>query len=137
MDDAIAFLTVDQVLRIHARVLQEYGGGQGLRDRGLLESAIGVPAATFGGEFLHEGLAAIAAAYLFHVCRNHAFVDGNKRTALASAVQFLYLNGRMLKADKAAVEQLTLGVADGSVSKEAATKFFKKHVRKALPPKAR
>jgi death-on-curing protein len=133
MAEPIHFLTLDQVLRIHARVLEEYGGGQGLRDRGLLESALGVPAATFGGQFLHDGLPAMAAAYLFHICKNHPFVDGNKRAALASAIQFLYLNGRMLKADKDTVEQLTLGVADGSVTKEAATRFFKKHVRKAPP----
>ncbi|MBI3863442.1 MAG: type II toxin-antitoxin system death-on-curing family toxin [Planctomycetia bacterium] len=129
-DDSIVFLTLERVLAIHQRVLDEYGGPAGLRDQNLLDSALAVPKSSFGGEFFHTGLPAMAAAYLFHICKNHPFVDGNKRCALATAIQFLYLNGRMITADKASVEKLTWGVADGSVSKETATKFFKRHVRK-------
>jgi death on curing protein len=136
MPEAIRFLTHDMVLDIHQRVLDEFGGSAGLRDQGLLESAVAVPAATFGGEFLHDGVPAMAAAYLFHICKNHPFVDGNKRAALASAVQFLYLNTRILKASADEVEKLTVGVADGTVSKYAATSFFKTHVRKAASTKA-
>src|SRR5207249_5785917 len=84
----VHFLTVDQVLSIHARVLAEYGGGDGVRDIGLLDSAVAMPAAAFGGQHLHDGIPAMAAAYLFHICKNHAFVDGNKRTGLAAAIQF-------------------------------------------------
>lgn len=135
MHESIRFLTTDMVLAIHRRVLDEYGGSEGLRDRGLLESAVAAPAATFGGQLLHEGIPAIAAAYLFHICKNHAFVDGNMRAGLASAIQFLYLNAHHLKAEKDDVEQLTLGVADGSVNKNAATEFFKKHARKSPPVK--
>jgi death-on-curing protein len=123
------------VLMIHQRVLDEYGGSAGLRDQGLLESAVAVPAATFGGKFLHDGLPAMAAAYLFHLCKNHPFVDGNKRAALATAILFLYLNDHVLKAKNDSVERLTTGVADGSVSKEAATAFFKKHVQKTVVKK--
>jgi death-on-curing protein len=130
-EDSIVFLSLEQVLAIHERVLAEYGGSAGLRDNNLLDSAVSVPKSTFGGQLLHEGLPAMAAAYLFHICKNHPFVDGNKRCALASAIQFLYLNGRMLKAGKGEVERLTLRVADGSVSKEQATKFFKRNIRKA------
>jgi death-on-curing protein len=131
MSGPIKFLTTDRVLAIHQRVLDEYGGSAGLRDAGLLDSAVAVPASTFGGEYLHNSLPAMAAAYLFHICKNHPFVDGNKRAALAAAVQFLYLNGHFLKAALDDVERLTLGVAEGSVSKDAATAFFKKFVRKS------
>src|SRR5258708_8614117 len=130
MFEPIKFLTTDRVLAIHQRVLDEYGGSAGLRDAGLLDSAVAVPASTCGGEYLHDSLPAMAAAYLFHICKNHPFVDGNKRAALAAAIQFLYLNGHFLKAALDDVERLALGVAEGSVSKNAATSFFKKFVRK-------
>ena len=129
----ITFLNVEDVEAIHARMIAEYGGSDGLRDRGLLDSASAMPSATFGGQFLHEGLPTMAAAYLFHLCKNHPFVDGNKRVGLASAIAFLLLNGHELIASKLEAEELTLGVADSSVSKEDAIAFFRKHVRKAKP----
>lgn len=121
------FLTVDEVLYVHRRCIEEHGGSLELRDRGLLESAVAMPAAQFGGAYLHAGTPAMAAAYLFHLCKNHPFVDGNKRVALAAAEVFLELNGCELGADDSALEQLTLGVADSSISKEAARAFFQKH----------
>lgn len=133
MTAAIQFLSTDNVLAIHQRMITEYGGGDGLRDRNLLESAVHMPQSQFGGEYLHDGLTGMAAAYLFHLCKNHPFVDGNKRVALASAVQFIYLNDHVLLANKNSVEKLTLGVADGSVSKDQVTSFFKKHVRRERP----
>lgn len=133
MSDSIRFLSTDEVLVIHLRMIAEFGGGTGLRDRNLLESAVNMPQAQFGGEFLHDGLTGMAAAYLFHLCKNHPFVDGNKRVALASAVQFVFLNERVLVAGKKVVEELTLGVADGSISKAEVTSFFKKHVRRERP----
>lgn len=129
----ITFLNANDVETVHARMIAEYGGSDGLRDRGLLESAAAMPFATFGGQFLHEGLPTMAAAYLFHLCKNHPFVDGNKRVALASAITFLLLNGYELIATKSEAEELTLGVADSSISKEDAIAFFRKHVRKAKP----
>jgi death-on-curing protein len=134
--DSIIFLSLDHVLLIHQRVMDEYGGALGLRDRNLLDSAVAVPKSSFGGEFLHDGLPAMAAAYLFHLCKNHPFIDGNKRCALASAMQFLYLNDRAINASKDEVEHLTLGVADGTVTKESATEFFKSRVREATPSAA-
>jgi death-on-curing protein len=124
------FLTVDQVLEIHRRGIEEHGGSAELRDRGLLESAVAMPAAQFGGEYLHEGLAAMAAAYLFHLCKNHPFVDGNKRVAVTAAEVFVELNGRRLKAMDKELEKLTLGVADSSISKQDATRFFESHVKR-------
>jgi death-on-curing protein len=129
----ICFLTVNQVLTIHARVLAEYGGAAGIRDPGLLDSAVAMPAASFGGEHLHDGIPAMAAAYLFHICKNHAFVDGNKRAGLGAAIQFLYLNNYTLDASKDDVEILTLSVADGSVRKEAVIGFFNEHARAVAP----
>ena len=126
-----AFLSVEQVRAIHRRMTDTFGGDPSLRDSGLLESAVHLPAAQFDGKFLHEDIPAMAAAYLFHLCRNHAFVDGNKRTALAAAEVFLLVNGYSLEADDEALEALTMGVAGGDIGKEAVTVFFKKHARPA------
>ena len=73
------FLSLEEVLEIHQQQIENYGGGPGVRDISLLESAIAQPQATFSTEFLHDSMPAMAAAYLFHICRNHPFVDGNKR----------------------------------------------------------
>lgn len=130
MKGDILFLSVSELLTIHQRGISEHGGNPELRDRGLLESAAAMPMAQFGGQYLHDGLPAMAAAYLFHLCKNHPFVDGNKRVAIAAAEVFVMLNGRELAATNLQLEFLTLGVADSSVSKEEATAFFNKHVRR-------
>ena len=127
MKDAPAFLTKEHVLAIHRRSIDEFGGDPSVRDEGLLESALAMPASRFGGAFLHDGVPAMAAAYLFHLCRNHPFVDGNKRTALASAEVFLLLNRWTLGANNRQLEELTLGVASSGISKDAVTAFFRKH----------
>jgi death-on-curing protein len=131
MRAAPAFLTVEHVLDVHSRVIEEFGGDLGVRDEGLLESAVAMPAAQYGGEFLHPDIASMAAAYLFHLCRNHAFVDGNKRTALASAEVFLLVNDHRLQARNTEVEALTRGVADGTVAKSEVAAFFKDRVSAA------
>ena len=86
------FLDVEDVLLIHEEQLAKYGGAPGLRDAGLLESAVAMPRASAGGEFAHSDLFAMAAAYAFHVAQNQPFVDGNKRTGLLAAIVFLDLN---------------------------------------------
>ena len=86
------FLTLDEVLEIHEQQIELYGGSHGVRDMNLLESALGVPQATFGGEHLHPTIAAMAAAYLFHIAQNHPFLDGNKRAGANAAITFLVLN---------------------------------------------
>lgn len=123
------FLTVEQVKTVHQRMTAEFGGATFLRDPGLLESAVMLPAARFDGNLLHDGIAAMAAAYLFHICRNHPFADGNKRTALASAEIFLLLNGHELDASNDAMEALTWGVAEGSTTKEETVAFFQHHAK--------
>lgn len=111
------FLTVDMVLALHERQLARYGGSAGLRDRDLLESAVAQPQASFGGDFLHDGLFAMAAAYLFHIVSNHPFVDGNKRTGLLAAQVFLHRNGVALLHSPAAFYDVTIGVAQGRLDK--------------------
>ena len=125
------FLSVEHVVAIHRRVIEEFGGNPDARDYGLLESAVLMPSARFRGEYLHDGLPAMAAAYLFGICRNHAFVDGNKRTALATAEVFLLLNDTRLKATNRQLETLTVGVADGRLSKDDVTAFFREHAIEA------
>ena len=87
------FLSVEEVLEIQLQMLETYGGQPGIRDRSSLESAVGMPAQTFGGDFVHAGLFEMGAAYAFHIAENQPFVDGNKRTGLAAALTFLRLNG--------------------------------------------
>jgi death-on-curing protein len=87
------FLTLDEILEIHDDQIQHYGGDVGIRDRGLLESAVAMPQQSFGGQYLHRDIFEMAAAYAFHVAESQAFVDGNKRTGLAAAYMFLSLNG--------------------------------------------
>ena len=85
----IRFLSLEDVLELHEMQLAHYGGATGIRDSGLLESAVMVPQASFGGQYVHEGIYEMAAAYAFHIAENQPFVDGNKRTALAAALVFL------------------------------------------------
>jgi death-on-curing protein len=125
-----AFLSVRQVLAIHERMIAAFGGNGGIRDHGLLESAVTMPAASFGGEYLHRDVPEMAAAYLFHICRAHAFVDGNKRTALAASEVFLIANGWRLSASDDALVTLTLAVASRGASKDEVVSFFREHTRR-------
>ena len=120
------FVTLDEVLGIHADQIRMYGGSLGVRDLKLLRSALAMPETTFDGEFLHPSVFEMAAAYLFHVARNHPFVDGNKRTALMCALVFLGLNGERLQADRDDLYELVDGVAAGTVDKAEVTVFLKR-----------
>jgi len=124
----LTFLTLEQVLSIHERMIEEFGGIPGIRDHGLLQSAVMIPAAKFGGTMLHNDLPSMAAAYLFHLCKNHAFVDGNKRTALAASEMILLMNGNRLSAPDDVIYELTISVADGTASKKDVTASFHHHV---------
>jgi len=125
------FLTLDEVLALHADQVERYGGALGIRDLALLESAIAAPTASYQGEFLHGSLYEIAAAYLFHLVKNHPFVDGNKRVALISTIVFLGFNDLALTAEADELTSLVLGVADGSVSKAEVAVFLKSNTRPA------
>jgi death on curing protein len=97
--DELYFLTLQEVLGIHDMELGRTGGEPGVRDLGLLESAIAQPVAGFGGTYLHHDIFEMAAAYIFHLAKNHPFVDGNKRTAALSALTFLDVNGITIEVD--------------------------------------
>lgn len=123
------FLTLDEVLVLHEDQLALFGGSRGVRDLGLLESALGNVEATFGGELLHQTVFEMAAAYLYGICRNHPFVDGNKRTAAAAALVFLDMNDVEIDATEDDLYDLVIGVAEGRVSKAAVAVFFEQHSR--------
>ena len=124
------FLTLAEVLEIHRDQIGRYGGREGIRDLELLQSALAVPAASFAGGFLHEGLPETAVAYLFHIVRDHPFIDGNKRTGAVAALVFLLLNGHELRAPEDKLFEAVLAVASGKMSKAELTLFFRRWTKK-------
>ena len=116
--------TVEAVKAIHREVLQAHGGAAEIRDEGLLDSAVAAPQATMMGKPMFSEPVEVAAAYLFYLCRNHPFIDGNKRTALATCLVFLSENGYLSqeKLDVDAWEQLVLDVAASRIDREETTK---------------
>ncbi len=133
MKSPMAHPTVEAVEAIHAEVLAAHGGGTGLREKALLESAVAATQATMAGKPLFTDPVEIAAAYLFYLCRNHPFVDGNKRTALATCLVFLSENDLLLEEilEVEAWESLVRHVADSRIDREQTTKRLKKllHLR--------
>jgi death-on-curing protein len=113
-----SFLSKRLVLAIHRDQINSFGGTHGLRDEGLLESALEQPKMTYGGELLHPTLLEQAAAYLFHLAQNHPFVDGNKRVAFAAMDVFLRINGVQLELSDAQAYRLVVGAASGKTTKE-------------------
>jgi death-on-curing protein len=120
------YLTVDIVLSIHDETIARFGGSTGVRDQALLESAVAAPQATFEGRSLFSDLTEIAAAYLFYLCRNHPFVDGNKRAALGSCLVFLRLNGAEPAPDGPEWEELTMDIAAGRLDRPETTKRLRR-----------
>lgn len=125
------FLTLDEVVEIHRDQIERYGGSLGVRDWGLLKSAVAMPAATFGGQLLHVDLCEMAAAYLYHLVQNHPFLDGNKRVGAATAGVFLSLNDLHLTATEDEIANLVISVASGQTSKSAVAEFFRSHSKTA------
>lgn len=131
MKHELVHLTVEAVEAIHAEVLAAHGGAAGIGDRSLLESAVAAPQATMMGKPLLTDPIEIASAYLFYLCQNHPFVDGNKRTALATCLVFLSKNG-LLKSEKLDAdtwEAMVLDVAGGRIEREALTKKLRRLLR--------
>lgn len=131
MNRPLAHPTVEAVKAIHTEVLAAHGGSAGLRDEALLESAVAAPQATMLGKPLFTQPLEIAAAYLFYLCRNHPFVDGNKRTALATCLVFLSENELLPdeQLDANSWERLTLDVAASRIDREQTTKRLRKLVK--------
>ncbi|MHB8875813.1 MAG: type II toxin-antitoxin system death-on-curing family toxin [Myxococcaceae bacterium] len=129
------FLSVEEVLELHRLQLERYGGAPGLRDFGLLESAVAQPAATFEAEYLHDGLYAMAAAYLYHLVKNHPLVDANHRTGLVAALVFLELNGVSIGHGSEELYALTVGVAEDQVPKDEVTRTLERLAKAPAPPR--
>jgi death-on-curing protein len=129
----VLFLTLDEALAIHAHQIARYGGALGVRDQGLLESALAMPAATFAGEYLHASLPEQAAAYLFHLVKKHPFVDGNKRVGLACSLAFLRLSGIRVRATNDGPVDAVMGVAEGRRSKADVAVFLRERSKPASP----
>lgn len=125
----VEFLTLEEVLEIHDQQIQRYGGSAGLRDLTGLESAVATPQVTFGGEFLHSSIPAMAAAYLFHLCQNHSFIDGNKRVGANAAVTFLLMNGWEPLFENDEFVHIVLSVASGVMRKPALIEVFAQRCR--------
>ena len=124
--DEPQFLTLAEVVEVHADQIRRYGGQAGIRDAGLLQSALAQPEASFGGEWLHRDLYSMAAAYAYHLCQNHPFIDGNKRTALVCALVFLELNGISLPDPKGLLKPAMLQTASGKLNKPALADVFRR-----------
>jgi len=125
-----AFLDLEEVVGIHTDQLRRYGGSAGVRDWDLLQSAIAMPEAGFGDQYLHADLVEMAAAYLFHIVQNHPFTDGNKRVGAAAALIFLEVNGVEVNFTNPALVETVLAVAKGKIGKAEVAEFFRKHARK-------
>ena len=123
------FLTLDEVLEIHQQQIEMYGGSHGLRDAGALESAVAMPMATFGGDYLHRTLPAMAAAYLFHIAQNHPFLDGNKRAGANAAITFLRINDWEPTFGEDELVEVVLAVATGMLAKQELIAYFEEHTR--------
>jgi len=114
----IHFLTLAEVIEIHSDQIKHYGGRAGIRDITLLSSAVAMPYASFSGDFLHKDIYEMAAAYAFHICQNHPFIDGNKRTALASVLVFLELNGINISDPEDKLYESMMNIVSGKMTKE-------------------
>ena len=125
------FLSLSEVLEIHQNQVARYGGAAGIRDMELLKSALGIPSATFGGRFLHTDIHEMAAAYLFHLVKDHPFIDGNKRVGAVTALVFLELNGFDFDAPEDDFTEMVLAVTRGELGKADVAVFIRRFTRPA------
>jgi death-on-curing protein len=121
------FLTLAEVIEIHRDQIDRYGGSPGIRDVGLLESAASMPQAAMGGEYLHGDVFEMAAAYLFHIVKNHPFVDGNKRTGAVAALVFLEINDVNVALDEDELVDIVVSLAEGKTQKHDVAAYFRRH----------
>ncbi|HPA58273.1 MAG TPA: type II toxin-antitoxin system death-on-curing family toxin [Synergistales bacterium] len=119
------FLSLAEVLEIHQDQVARYGGVSGIRDIDLLKSALAMPPATYSGEFLHTDVYEMAAAYLFHLVKNHPFLDGNKRVGAVAAMVFLAMNGYDFNAPEEDLAEMVLAVARGETNKADVAVFMR------------
>lgn len=123
------FLEIADILDIHQILIEQFGGMSGIRDEGLLESALSQPKATFFSELLHPTIYKQAAAYLYHITKNHPFLDGNKRTAYGAMEAFLRLNGYNLDLSNEEAYNMVMQVAQSKIFKEDLSSFLEQHIQ--------
>ncbi|MBN2436503.1 MAG: type II toxin-antitoxin system death-on-curing family toxin [Spirochaetes bacterium] len=129
MMDEIIFLTLAEAIEIHNNQINLYGGASGIRDISLLQSALAVSEATFDNKYLHKDLFEMAAAYAFHICQNHPFIDGNKRVALVAALVFLDFNGVEIADPEEKLYKAVMNLASGKMNKEILAALFRSLIR--------
>lgn len=122
----IIFISLPEVIEIHQDQVTRYGGAPGIRDLDLLKSALGMPAATYGGVYLHTDIFEMAAAYFFHIVKNHPFIDGNKRVGAVTSLIFLLLNGYEFTAPQVTFADFVIAVASGNLDKADVAVFLRK-----------
>lgn len=123
------FLTLADVVEIHRDQIDRYGGRPGTRDAGLLESAVAMPQAAMSGEYLHGDLFEMAAAYLFHIVKNHPFIDGNKRAGTVAALVFLEINNVVVALKEDELVDIVVSVAEGKTQKRDVAAFLRRHTK--------
>ncbi len=121
------FLELGEILLIHQDQLERYGGATGMRDIGLLQSAVAIPKAGIADRYLHEDIFEMAAAYLYHIVRDHPFVDGNKRSGAVAALVFLAMNDVEITVEEEELENMVRSVAEGSTTKYEIAGFFRRN----------
>jgi len=126
--DQVNFLTLENIIDIHDHLLQAFGGSYGLRDQNLLESALHQPQLQFDNRYVCDDLCSMAAAYAYHIIKNHPFVDGNKRTGVFSAITFLEFNDQMIDLGNQQLYQLAIDIAESKIPKDAIAEFLRKNV---------
>ena len=115
---------------IHEDVIKKYGGSLGISDQALLLSALAQPQSSFLGQYLHKDVFEMGAAYLFHICKNHPFIDGNKRTATTVTLMFFLLNEVEIDADNDHLVEMVLNVTNGELNKKEIAAWFRKYAVK-------
>lgn len=126
----IVFIPKQIIIYFHEQLTDLYGGALGIRDEGLLDSALEQPKAMFDGSYLHDSLAKMAAAYGFHLCKNHPFIDGNKRVALVAMDTFLQKNGYEISASEKDVYEVMMKLASGEITKVELTGWLEANISK-------
>ncbi|KKP27328.1 MAG: Death-on-curing family protein [candidate division TM6 bacterium GW2011_GWF2_30_66] len=126
----IKFITIDDAKDIYNGLIQKYGGTYGIRDEGLLDSAINTPSATFSSQYLHSDIYEMASAYAYHIIKNHPFVDGNKRAGIAIAIIFLAINDIEIEMTNEELYELTIKIATSEISKQEIANTFRKKTSK-------
>lgn len=122
------FLTVDDVIYLHQDQIERYGGTHGIRDNGLLSSAVESPKATYGGEFILKSISEMSSSYLYNIVQNHPFLDGNKRAGAISCVVFLMINGYSFEIPDKNFIDLVMDIASGRLKKDKVTSELEKYI---------